>query len=154
MVSVILKKLPAETKRNLAREQTSTEWTFDELTAAISKEIRVLESGQSADLHDPPLGTRTTATFYVGSKSNPGCHTGSKKSTTCVFCKGPHPSHSCTMITDYQARIEIVKKENLCFNCLGHHKISQCTSRFRCKKCKKRHHTSLCNSESPKPNNW
>ena len=30
--------------------------------------------------------------------------------------------------------------------------MSQCTSRFRCKKCKKRHHTSLCNSEPPKLN--
>ncbi|XP_065886666.1 uncharacterized protein [Dysidea avara] len=121
MVSVILKKLPAEIRRNLAREQANTEWTFDKLTAAILKEIRVLESGyQPTDLH---ASSRSTAAFYVGSKSN------------------PPGSHS-----DQQARIDIVKKENLCFNCLGHHKISQCTSRFRCKKCKKRHHTSLCST--------
>ncbi|XP_065893821.1 uncharacterized protein [Dysidea avara] len=147
MVSVILKKLPAEIRRNLAREQANTEWTFDDLTAAILKEIRVLESGyQPTDLH---ASSRSTATFYVGSKSNsPGSHSGTKKSTACVFCKGPHPSHSC-VTTDQQARIDIVKKENLCFNCLGHHKISQCTSRFR---CKKRHHTSLCSSETPRPN--
>ena len=39
LVSVILKKLPVEVRRNLAREQTSAEWTFDDLTGAILKEI-------------------------------------------------------------------------------------------------------------------
>ena len=34
------------------------------------------------------------------------------------------------------------------FNCLAHHKISQCQSRFWCKKCKKKYHTTLCNSEA------
>jgi len=38
-----------------------------------------------------------------------------------------------------------VKKDNLRFSCLAHHKVSQCQSRFRCKKCKKKH---LCNSEA------
>ena len=151
LVSIILKKLPTEIRRNVAREQTNAEWTFDELTTAILKEIRVLESGyQPLDLH---TSSRSTAAFHVGSKGNfPGSHSGTKKSTACVFCKGPHPSQSCTTITDQPARIDIVKKGNLCFNCLGHHKISQCTSRFCCKKCKKRHHTSLCSTEVPKPN--
>ena len=150
LVSIILKKLPTEIRRNVAREQTNAQWTFDELTTAILKEIRVLESGyQPLDLH---TSSRSTAAFHVGSKGNfPGSHSGTKKSTACVFCNGPHPSQSCTTITDQPARIDIVKKENLCFNCLGHHKISQCTSRFRCKKCKKRHHTSLCSTEVPKP---
>ena len=90
MVSVILKKLPAEIRKNLAREQASTEWTVDELMTAILKEIRVLGSGyQLTDLHAP---SRSTAAFYVGSKNNPGSHTGSKESIVCTFCKGPHPS--------------------------------------------------------------
>ena len=40
--------------------------------------------------------------------------------------------------------MEVVKKEKLYYNCLGHHKIAQCQSKGRCKHCKGRHHTSLC----------
>ena len=149
LVSVILKKLPLEVRRNLAREQASAEWTFDDLTKAILKEVRVLEAGcQVTDSHG---SSRSTASFYIGLKNNSNTQA-SKRNPICVFCKGPHPSHSCTTVTEYPARIELVKRENLCFNCLGHHKVSHCTSKFRCKKCKKRHHTSLCNSESPKSN--
>ena len=50
-------------------------------------------------------------------------------------------------MTDHQKRLEIVKRDKLCFNCLAHHKVSQCQSKFWYKKCKKRHHTTLCNSE-------
>ena len=34
-----------------------------------------------------------------------------------------------------------------CFNCLGNHKPSTCTSSYRCHKCKGKHHTSLCSGE-------
>ena len=65
LVSVILKKLPVEVRRNLAREQTSAEWTFDDLTGAILKEIRVLEAGhQISDSH------RSTASFHIGFKND------------------------------------------------------------------------------------
>ena len=40
--------------------------------------------------------------------------------------------------------MELVKQEKLCYNCLGHHKVSQCQSKGRCKHCKGRHHTSIC----------
>ena len=40
-----------------------------------------------------------------------------------------------------------MKENNLCFNCLAHHRVAQCPSRFRCRKCKKKHHTNRCNSE-------
>ena len=65
-----------------------------------------------------------------------------------MLCKGPYPTHTCESVTDHQKRLEIVKRENLCFNCFSHHNISQFQSRFQCKKCKKKHHTTLCNSET------
>ena len=34
-------------------------------------------------------------------------------------------------------------QDNLCCNCLAQHKASQCNSRFTCRECKKRHHSSL-----------
>ena len=48
------------------------------------------------------------------------------------------------MITDCQERWTIIKREKLCFNCLGSHKSTTCQSRYRCHKCRGKHHTSLC----------
>ena len=42
-------------------------------------------------------------------------------------------------MTDHDGRINIVKRDHLCFNCLGRHKTSDCKSKSKC-----RHHTSLC----------
>lgn len=44
----------------------------------------------------------------------------------------------------------MVKQQNLCFNCLTHHRVSQCNSRHHCRKCKCKHHTSLCTDSNSK----
>ena len=43
-------------------------------------------------------------------------------------------------------RIAIVRSAGLCFNCPAHLKVAQCTSKFSCKQCKKKHRTSLCHA--------
>ena len=66
-----------------------------------------------------------------------------------MFCKKNHSAHNCDVVTDYQKQIDIVKEGHLCYNCLTHHRVSKCTSKFCCRKCKKKHPTSLCSSDSP-----
>ena len=67
---------------------------------------------------------------------------------TCVYCKGTHATNQCTTVVDHQRRLEVVRQNHLCFNCLARHKVSQCTSKFRCRNCKRKHHTSLCNGDN------
>ena len=55
-----------------------------------------------------------------------------------------HKSSLCNTITSHKDRLAIVKNSGLCFNYLARHKISQCSSKFTCKECHKKHHTSLC----------
>ena len=38
-------------------------------------------------------------------------------------------------------------RERLFFNCLGKHRVADYKSKSNCRKCNKRHHTSLCNYE-------
>ncbi|XP_065889733.1 uncharacterized protein [Dysidea avara] len=116
--------------------------------AALQKEIRVLECGLH-DSYNAASKMSTTAAFQVGARDNRSTTSSKKKAPVCAFCKGPHSSHSCESVIDHQKRVDIVKRDNLCFNCLAHHKVSQCQSRFRCKKCKKKHHTTLCNNKPP-----
>ena len=143
LVPIIMSKLTTEVRRNLAREHSNSQWILSDLMAALQKEIRILESG----LHDPTSTTMTTGAFQIGARGCGVNNSGKRKGPLCIFCKGAHPTHTCESVTDHQKWLEIVKREKLCFNCLAHHKVSQCQSKFRCKKCKKRHHTTLCNSE-------
>ena len=160
LAPIIIGKLPAETRRNMARDHTSVEWTVDDLKAAVLKEIRILETGlytadQPANVPNSSRTPMATASFYTGIRgTQPNTPINSdKKKLACVYCRGSHSLNARNVVTDYQKRLEIVKKANICFNCLGHHKISQCGSNFRCKRCKHKHHTSLCkpNHEEPKP---
>ena len=142
LVTVIREKLPKEVKLNIARSKTTPEWSLPQLMSAVLKEIRILECGT----HNSPLGSsQSTAAFLIGSKPNHIHKKQDKGPPSCIFCKGPHATHQCTVITDQQRRLEIVKQNHLCYNCLARHKVSQCTSRFRCRHCKRKHHTSLCN---------
>ena len=75
-----------------------------------------------------------------------GSHRGlSKKdahSRLCVFCDSDHQSE-CKIVSDITTRISNVKKKGLCFNGLSKtHQAGNCPSRFRCRTCKGKHHTS------------
>ena len=92
----------------------------------------------------PTSRAHATASFHASIKGGRPSTNAVRKKLQCAYCKGDHSPNTCTEVTDCQKRLEIVRKANLCFNCLGNHKISQCNSKFRCKLCKHKHHTSLC----------
>ena len=85
--------------------------------------------------------------------SKPPCSTkpNNKGPQLCVFCKGSHKVNQCTT-TDHQQRLDIVKQNNLCFNCLWKHRVSTCSSKYCCRKCHHKHHTSFCTETSPLKN--
>ena len=143
LAPVILGKLPKDIKQNLARSSTSTEWKFPQLMSAILREIEILETGNTNSYRSP-----FTAAFIVNSKPPRSTKPNDKGPQSCAFCKGPHTANQCT-ITDHQRRLDIVKQNNLCFNCLGKHRVSTCSSRHRCRKCHRKHHTSLCTEANP-----
>ena len=163
LTSVILNKLPTEIKARIARDHYNTEWTIDDLLAGILKEIRILEVGQQSSWKPtnltspmPTVGSFHTTTNRGASQTRDR----PKKDPTCVFCKGAHKPNSCTTVTCPKERLTIVKGAGLCYNCLARHKVSQCNSKFSCRECHKKHHTSLChafavNSTTPntKPSN-
>jgi len=48
LIPIILSKLPAEAKKNLARNHPTTDWEIKQLQVAIQAEIQVFESGSSS----------------------------------------------------------------------------------------------------------
>ena len=110
------------------------------------KEIKILEAGN----HIPADNTITTnpspslaVSFLTQQHSEtrkpppPWSQTPTTpKQKKCVYCKKPHSSNNCKVITDCTKRWTVVKEEKLYFNCLGHHKSSACQSKNRCRICK------------------
>ena len=151
LTPIILTKLPNEIKKNLARQNTNSEWTLNALMDSILRELQVFETSFHSG-GDCSLPTSIpTASFHTGTRGQSNRPTGQaeRKRTICVFCKGPHSSNACTVITKVEDRMAIVKENRLCFNCLARHKISQCNSKFRCRNCGRKHHTSLCTGTPP-----
>ena len=149
LVPIILNKLPADVKKSLARQHGSDVWTIDELQGAL---LRILEMGSNHLLKGQPTSPQLTAAFLTNSTNKSrqiasGPQT--PKKPTCVYCKGPHSSGTCEVVKDHQKRLDIIKQGKLCFNCLGHHKVSNCNSKYRCRKCGRKHHTSICSGSSP-----
>ncbi|XP_071176440.1 uncharacterized protein [Mytilus edulis] len=66
----------------------------------------------------------------------------------CIFCQNLHDPAKCPNVTDNDTRLSIVKEKKLCFNCLGSHRSVDCKSKFRCRQCHKKHHTSLCHENT------
>jgi len=62
-----------------------------------------------------------------------------------VYCGQGHQSASCDTIADVTARREVLRKAGRCYICLRKNHLSRdCHSSFSCRKCRGRHHTSIC----------
>ena len=65
----------------------------------------------------------------------------------CVLCTNErHPLYLCNKFKSllHDDRILVLKKHNLCLNCLGsRHSAKSCKSSHRCKKCQRSHHTLI-----------
>ncbi|GFY42411.1 integrase catalytic domain-containing protein [Trichonephila inaurata madagascariensis] len=70
----------------------------------------------------------------------------SNTQSQCPSCNGDHTLSRCDTFLklSVQGRSDFVKTKNVCFNCLTQfHSVKTCKSKFRCKKCKKPHHSLL-----------
>ena len=113
---MILDKLPASTRRQIARAHGNTEWTIITLRKAIKSEIDALQAGESlmcgynTDNNPPP----PTAAFVT--RTHPKTNNHKEKINKCAFCNSrQHNVFNCTGMTDPQRRHDIIKVKELCF---------------------------------------
>ena len=103
--------------------------------------LESLESKHSNKFVDNKSNLRNTRSLVSGN-------------VICSFCKGSHQISQCEefLKTSPQERSTKIKELKLCLNCLAKgHYVSQCQSKFSCRKCRSRHHTILhFDSSEPK----
>ena len=69
---------------------------------------------------------------------------------TCTLCEGPHSTANCGIVTDFNARKEILGNEGGCFICLKkNHLTRECPFKIKCFECGRRHHVSVCEAQKP-----
>ena len=157
LVPFLLRKLPVDTIRNIARAHESSDWTIEEIQEALLKEIRIFETSLQTSIsrrshHFEETPSLPTASFHTNARATTSSP---NQRPSCSYCKSSaHASTNCDTVGTQSARVEFIKQHNLCFNCLGHHRVARCTSKKRCRQCKRKHHTSLCtnNTEAPASN--
>lgn len=146
---LLLRKLPKKTKDNINRAHRKDSWDLPDLRKAISEEIEHMVAIEDSSIR----GSRTlnnsnnptidniddtrTAAFPVTAK---------KYEIQCKYClQTNHYSDSCTKYKTAKSRSDRVKERRLCYNCLrSNHSVYNCTNVARCRVCRRKHHTSLC----------
>ena len=141
LTSVLVNKLPPELRLIITRGMTGETWDLEQLMKIFEQEIDARERAfvptSQGSVRRPRVPTASTLLA-----NNPGS---SGNRVTCVYCEKDHVSSSCNTITDATARKESLRKSGRCFVCLRRHHLSRdCRSDFNCKKCRGRHHVSIC----------
>lgn len=140
ILPIVKRKLPPSIKTQI-RRQTKTFNSFKKFRQALFDEIQAIqEGGQSHQPEEQSFGSKSSAAFLTRMRSP----SPNMRKNPCAFCKKMgHKAVECTTVSDHTKRLEIVNKDNLCYNCLGPHNRSDCQSVFRCILCNERHHSSL-----------
>ena len=88
----------------------------------------------------------TAGALLTGTQQRHGTYNGKQETPRpCTYCAGTHRPEKCNKIKTVEERRSLLQCQQRCLNCLGlNHTKIQCFSKGRCMKCKKKHHTSIC----------
>ena len=134
LVPIILEKLPAETKRNIARTHEDSQWTINQLQVFLLTEVQIFQTSQQTASSGSYQQLTPTASFHTAA-SKKSRHTRKEltsKTQKCTYCKGSHPTIDCEVYKDLESRLAVIKQQKLCYNCLEDHHASQCRSKNHC----------------------
>ena len=146
---LVMGKLPEEIRIVVTKEMNGKEWQLSTVLEILKSELGAreqcvqLKSPTSTSPPKPRTQNLPTTSALVNNSSK----------ASCSFCKGPHSSVKCSVVTDKRHRKSILRRQGRCFVCLkGGHISKDCTTNISCHICKQRHHASICdNLESSKP---
>ena len=110
------------------------EWTFPQFVDVLKK----WTTRNSKILPSPEKSFKRENTYQTNYKIY--------KHGGCVYCeKSGHKASDCKTVSDIKKRRLTLSNKKLCFNYTGtKHRASECLSNRSCVKCKRKHHSSIC----------
>ena len=147
LVPISTQKLPSELKMIMSRSFKNYIWDLNGMLKIFKEELQAKERCSF------PGGGNAAATkvipeqFYSTSNLHQQVYTNRKR--LCLFCnQADHSTSQCQNVTDIKSRVNILCHSKRCFICLQpNHIARRCRSEYRCNKCNKRHHISICDYE-------
>ncbi|KAK5967327.1 hypothetical protein GCK32_008959 [Trichostrongylus colubriformis] len=154
--AILLNKLPMRVRSQVydrtanSHNVTPTE-LLDILTGIVRKDSSLLEmeyhSRNPSSMQHSSLYTSYTTTVSPRTVASKLLNAPQKKSSKpCPYCKSLlHTAMDCSAYVTPSQRNEQARNLRLCFNCLSsRHRTRECPSKFTCRSCNRRHHSSLC----------
>ncbi|KAG1656930.1 hypothetical protein GQR58_023669 [Nymphon striatum] len=141
LVPILLSRLPDSIKLQWAKIDNSEDSDVKDLLKFLQKEVESQEfvSRNTKDFGDKSISGKQ----FVKGKISTSQSLSNNSTQTCVFCGLSHAAYQCEKFLNSN-RESMVKSHKLCFNCLKPgHCVKDCYSKFSCKTCAKRHHTTL-----------
>lgn len=119
--------------------------TFDQLASYLESRFRTMEMiSTTQNMKKDTLKTTQHSPKAISMKSFVA-----ETESTCTYCQQNHYICHCKDFAalDVSVRQEFVKNNGICFNCLVKgHSVSHCRQSTSCRKCFRRHHTLLHNT--------
>lgn len=130
--------------------------TFDKFVEILKLRCKILDAKRSSNLNASNTDFTNKSSSNTNRSNKFSSHTDRfgkptgvmvAQGLTCVFCKGNHSLDYCSQFRDHkispQDRYNIIKKYNLCTNCLiDNHRTMEC-SKPCCSFCSLKHHSLL-----------
>ena len=148
LIPIFMKKLPEEMKLIISREFDKVVWDIRVILEAFKREVQAREKLVLIKSSDSEQEYISKSKYSSGLILYQQVSRGSPK---CVFCsKTDHKPQDCVEVSNVQ-RAAILKNSNCCFLCFRvGHIVRNCSAKFTCFNCKKRHHVAICQG---KPHN-
>lgn len=141
-VRMTLDKLEGIRSDLVRTDDSWQEWKFPELIEALRKwtERNPLKRDQEVEKPNQRWPSRSR-NFQTRQQE--------QKPRSCVYCDDSgHRSTECKKVATVADRRKILGEKQRCFNCTGaRHKAADCRSQTVCLRCKKKHHTSICDTQ-------
>ena len=153
LIAVLMENLPSDFRLQVSRNMPQGKWEISKLLDEFEKELLSRERINILNSDNP----NPAPPLFSGSTLHLQAQKGQPKTNqiSCTYCKQNHPSNKCSVVTDVQARKQILINKTRCFNCLRvGHVVKNCTKPQKCYICQGKHHISICNSkiQNPKSN--
>ncbi|KAK5977980.1 hypothetical protein GCK32_009170 [Trichostrongylus colubriformis] len=154
--AILLNKLPRHVRSRIYdRTNNETNLTPTALIQLLTEIVRKDYTLREMELSEDDSSTRYMYHTIRGHSSTTRLKNNAPSSqrNKCSLCsRTSHNTFDCQTYKTAAERIEIVKRNRLCFNCLSkNHHTKHCPSKRLCLRCSKKHHTSLCFKTSSKP---
>lgn len=150
LVYFVSKNLDAESREAWEMHQgnTTEPATYAEITDFLDGRTRALElvaPDASEKIAKSRPGVKTRAAVRVNAAAAPV--------RRCSVCDEEHYIARCPVFSGKSVaeRRDIVNVKQLCYNCLGPHRLSECRTFKRCRICNAQHHTLLHATQTTAP---